>query len=1334
MGGQEAIRGYLLQTIICVLNAFNEDNDWKAVALEPNIESEKVDIIWYYSNPTKIQVDQVKSSKNQINKPHIKKWSKELEESIKADEYNLILIGPYSNEVSKTEKEGNVVLKKKSLDIDGLISEAAYNLGNYMENKDYKPLTSYTGKLVVKSLITQFEIYSTGGKEISRNDFDAMLFNWISDIAPESIKKKIFDILTSKGFITYKNWSEFKNIAKPRKFIKDEQRTQIIEEIRETLVNPNDETQIIRIVGLPGIGKRRLVFEILSNPELNKNAYLINSKDFKDSNMINKIISDKELELMLIVGECNLTDHIEYVETLGNQGSRIAIITISENIDTDMKKPYNYLLKNLSTENIKAILSNTYKGLPDYLVQRICEFSEGFPRFAIDLADRFEESPSEYNNIIELTDKYLLDKFIAGKLDINSPKFEKIKRVLMGIAIFKKVGYKDRLLAQAKWVCSEISKVEWEEFQSIVREQRDRGLLEGNYYLRINPFLLETYLYCEWWETYGNFETLKEFQDFINRFPVHLDVYFYDSFFYDVFISRFKYINHTSPGNDLIQKMLSSGSILNDKEIINQKKYINLMCNLVESNIDQGINFLKNMLNSWSNEDLSRFIEGRNEVLWLLQKLAFREEYFEAAAFLLLRLAETHPIRPPYENFFQPLNDSIEFFAEIFSAMWGETPPDKKYEILVKMFNVSPLSRRAIVLYGFRRSLTTTSTWNGCVESLGNLPPPNIWKGTWVEIYQYHIKNWKFLFGLVKNSEEHQRLEIVNILNSSSRGLLSQNFPELKEIIRKSFEELGFNDWIDKLELLAKVSSIIRFEGKNFPDDELFRWIQLKESLRTRDFKDELKIFLSWVDIDLIDLNSKYEDQTQIKMKLKKLAKEIKINPFLLQEDLEFLNSKKIFKGFEFGKLLGELDEDFSLKDCILDFFKNSLRASENMLSQEYIRIFFEGDLSLIDDYFELRFNSLNKISIDFIAGYLSVLYEKNVKECEELITDLSKIEFCQYFIPEIIRQACPNDNMIELIMQLITNRAISKESLNGYRFFGYPRDISEEKFKKWIKFLVEELPNKGFDSILTSIFYYYRIFGGDKQLPKKIILKVLKLPFYQKTLHNILDFDERMHQDHHISYYKEIAKKLVEQYPETAEDVFEMIIEFNMRNSSYLSPFTNAFNEVLTFITKNYSNEVWKKIEKILELKKGSKFLSIRYWLRKEDRGSTNLELFDKQNIINWVKEDIENRAKIIADVIPTKRFNAQDTISRVILEIFGDREDVKKAFTHNFINGRIHTYLPEKTNPYQVDKEWLLEIYENEDNDNIKKWIIGYIENYLEHDIERARTQKERIGRFGF
>ncbi len=45
MGGKENVRGILLQTIVCVLDLFNKDNDWIHVSLEPDINAEKVDIL-----------------------------------------------------------------------------------------------------------------------------------------------------------------------------------------------------------------------------------------------------------------------------------------------------------------------------------------------------------------------------------------------------------------------------------------------------------------------------------------------------------------------------------------------------------------------------------------------------------------------------------------------------------------------------------------------------------------------------------------------------------------------------------------------------------------------------------------------------------------------------------------------------------------------------------------------------------------------------------------------------------------------------------------------------------------------------------------------------------------------------------------------------------------------------------------------------------------------------------------------------------------------------------------------------------------------------------------
>lgn len=67
-GGQPAIRGYLVQTLIGLLELLDGKRPWTSVTLEPNVDSEKVDILWEFPDSTKAV--QVKSSQNPFSKDY----------------------------------------------------------------------------------------------------------------------------------------------------------------------------------------------------------------------------------------------------------------------------------------------------------------------------------------------------------------------------------------------------------------------------------------------------------------------------------------------------------------------------------------------------------------------------------------------------------------------------------------------------------------------------------------------------------------------------------------------------------------------------------------------------------------------------------------------------------------------------------------------------------------------------------------------------------------------------------------------------------------------------------------------------------------------------------------------------------------------------------------------------------------------------------------------------------------------------------------------------------------------------------------------------------------
>ncbi|RVU90270.1 hypothetical protein EH230_04790 [Flavobacterium columnare] len=183
MGGNAGIRGYLIQTIICVLDSLETDNRWTSVTLEPLDESEKVDIRWKYNND-EIKLCQVKSSENIIRHSAAKKWCEELEiHSPNANQYELIVIGNVDDKLSKTKDIGNVKVGEiKPLNVQILIDQASTKIDKYFESKNKPKISSQVRELIVKVLTLEFGTSSIIGKEISRNDFDTKLIEWITAV------------------------------------------------------------------------------------------------------------------------------------------------------------------------------------------------------------------------------------------------------------------------------------------------------------------------------------------------------------------------------------------------------------------------------------------------------------------------------------------------------------------------------------------------------------------------------------------------------------------------------------------------------------------------------------------------------------------------------------------------------------------------------------------------------------------------------------------------------------------------------------------------------------------------------------------------------------------------------------------------------------------------------------------------------------------------------------------------------------------------------------------------------------------------------------------------
>lgn len=191
MGGREAIRGFAVQTLICLLDSFWAGQRWKAVTLEPDSNNDKVDIHWEYADGTTC-AQQVKSSKNQIGKGDVVTWCKELKASNAADRYQLVLAGPIAAAVLEDGPfDGVEVPTPTSMDTLALLDQAITKVDRYLTAKSIDPLPLPLRESLIYELVARMMQAAISGRRMSLEEFDGWLLSGITASYPHAVSQRL---------------------------------------------------------------------------------------------------------------------------------------------------------------------------------------------------------------------------------------------------------------------------------------------------------------------------------------------------------------------------------------------------------------------------------------------------------------------------------------------------------------------------------------------------------------------------------------------------------------------------------------------------------------------------------------------------------------------------------------------------------------------------------------------------------------------------------------------------------------------------------------------------------------------------------------------------------------------------------------------------------------------------------------------------------------------------------------------------------------------------------------------------------------------------------------
>ena len=1083
--------------------------------------------------------------------------------------------------------------------------------------------------------------------------------------------------------LPYSIWTKKRDVYEPKAFVSDEDRTKWIEDIRLELRESDTRTPVLRVTGLPGIGKTRFVFEALAPSDLRSSVLYVTADQFLRSKLFNGLQYGENLSAILVVDECDLAQHEELYRAFSSPESQLTIVTMSQDKENTQSLTKLYELRQLPDSTIEEILSSEFPALPPNVVRRLVDVSEGYPRIAILLAQSYLSNPGSPEEYIAINDDNLMNRLIGGNMNSDSEKFNTTENVLMGIALFDKIGYEKSagLDVEACWVSS-FMEVQWTDFEKVVYEQKKRGLIQGKYYLYVTPIMLRAHLLRKWWGIKGF--TRESFNEFVSAIP--------EAFRHDLlerFISTIPYLPSVARGKEFVEEILSANGIFSDGTLLGTLLGGKFFLALAEACPGPAVRRLRETIGHWSREDLLELREGRQHIVWALEKIAVWREHFRDAARILLRLAEA-------ENATQS-NSASGTFVRLFSPARSpvaptQAPSKERFPILEEALNSESEAVRRLGLRACDIALVTRhfSRIAGA-EYQGLHRVPELWKPeTYGELFDAYRRVWGLLSKSLGKLNEEEKKEAVDILLKGSREVT--RYGNLADMVVETVGELATLHYVDNLQVLETAMQMIRYDGESMPEATLRKWKQLRDSLVRTDYHSRM---IRYVGTDLFEdrLDREGNGVDRKLEEIRQLAKESLDNPELLQKELDWLTTTGTADGYRFGYELSRIDEDFSLLNALI---QAQLRTEE-------------------------------QFSLFFLGGYFAAMAERDADYWEAKIDALTAKADMQTWVCKLTwRSRMPSDRSGLRILQLAEEGIVLPEDFGTFVYGGVIRKLSSETFHRWIEFLLGVGSEVAVSNALELFYMYYLMDEDAQRMPMELATNIISHgTWFQPS--------EKREQD--ISYHwSEIAKGIVEDLPQNAPKLAEKMLASFGESGTIMDGFgfNLAVHGVLHEIARRFPEDVWHLVTQYMGPPIDTPAFYICEWLRGEDRfdrsGGGALNLFRPESIWKWVDEDVENRAWYLASIVPTPLWHEDDRVclARELLVRYGNHDDVLTEFSTNYST---EGWTGSESQHHLKTKASLLTFKEEETDANVIRWIDQHI-SWLEAYIRRAQIDEERRG----
>lgn len=1038
------------------------------------------------------------------------------------------------------------------------------------------------------------------------------------------------------------------------------------EDIRR-LLRTDDHARHLRVIEEAGSGKTRFALEATRAADVAPLVLYADSPRACDSIVNTLCLDDDDRNLILVVDECEQAQSIRLWDRLKHRGARIKLITIHNLQEFVPPGVERAALPALGPNEIKAILRQYVAPAVD--VNRWAVLAGSSPRFAHMIGSNLRLHPEDP---LRPTDR-IFDRIVGGGDPPESDIVRRRRFVLRHLALFSRFGFREPVAAEGH-VIAELAMANDDisnaQFRECVKWFQDQKVLQGDRTLYITPKALHVQMWREYWDNYGDgFEV----EAFLNKLQGNHEALGW-------FFEMFKYAAHSRAAARVVHRLLGPGGMFENSPIIRTELGARFFLALTEANAAQALACLKRTVGTWSREELLQFADGRQWIVWALERTAVWQELFADSARLLLALGE--------EENATNANNASGMFADLFSLATGraaptEAEPADRLPVLVEALDSTSKNRRMLALQACRTALQRHAGGRFIgAEYQGLRREPQLWTPeTYGQLAQAIRSVWELLVGRMESLHEDEQREALKILYDSAPEL---NFMEsLARMVVATFKTLADKPYVVRRGLLEVSLEIRRRFLEGAPDDVKVEWDSLCEDLTGHGFAANLRRYIGMsVFEDEYDEHGNRTDE--LDRRIASLAVESLRDTARLEPELNWLSTEQADNAFRFGYHLGKGDAERSLLPKLL-----AAQREPN----------------------ENRTTAL-------LGGYLRAVFEHDQEAREAVLGEIERDAELRQFLVELVWRSGMTEHAGRRILAALEAGTVSPMNLRIFAFGRYIDAISEDLFDAWIGWL---LSNGTADAARVALELFSGYYRGERaeQLPK---LRARELLMHRAFFGSDATVGRETMQLYH---WEELAKAFVTRFPGHSSDLAREILAHFHEEGTVASHRHSPGVRVLDAIVKQDPDVGWNLVAERIRIPMDERTFQIREWLRGTNGGG-GVWLLSPESLLRWVAEDVDNRAWFLSRIVPKvfSQGSGPGSLARELLVRYGTREDVRSNLHANWMTDM---WWGSEANHHRGKKRELEEIRKSEPNQNVRDWIDTAIQR-LDRMIEEASVREER------